>query len=56
MARLTTKVWVKVELIAIALPRLCKFIRILLRVYSLCPSDAPTAIRAHLSAIFFPQG
>lgn len=38
------------ELVAVALPCLCEFVWVLLRVYSLQPSDAADAIRALLSA------
>jgi len=38
------------ELIAVALPCLCEFVWVLLRVYGLQPADAASAIRALLAA------
>ncbi|WP_449369461.1 type II toxin-antitoxin system VapC family toxin [Thiomonas sp.] len=38
------------ELIAVALPCLCEFVWVLLRVYSFQPADAASAIRALLAA------
>lgn len=39
------------ELIAVALPCLCEFVWVLLRVYGLQPADAASAIRALLAAV-----
>jgi predicted nucleic-acid-binding protein len=44
------KVLTDAELIAIALPCLCEFVWVLLRVYGFQSSDAATAIRALLAA------
>ena len=44
------KVLSDAELIAVALPCLCEFVWVLLRVYDFQPSDAATAIRALLAA------
>lgn len=49
-ANVAIKVLTDAELIAIALPCLCEFVWVLLRVYSLKPSDAADAIRALLAA------
>ena len=49
-ARLATKVLTDAKLIAVALPCLCEFVWVLLRVYGFQPSDAATAIRALLAA------
>lgn len=49
-ARIAAKVLTDAELIAIALPCLCEFVWVLLRVYSFQPSDAAAAIRALLAA------
>ena len=49
-AALAAKVLTDAELIAVALPCLCEFVWVLLRVYSFQPSDAATAIRALLAA------
>ncbi len=49
-ARLATKVLSDAKLIAVALPCLCEFVWVLLRVYGFQPSDAATAIRALLAA------
>jgi predicted nucleic-acid-binding protein len=49
-ARIAAKVLIDAELIAVALPCLCEFVWVLLRVYGLQPSDAATAIRALLAA------
>ncbi len=49
-ASIATKVLTDAELIAVALPCLCEFVWVLLRVYSLQPSDAAAAIRALLAA------
>ena len=38
------------ELIAVALPCLCEFVWVLLRVYGFLPADAATAIRALIAA------
>lgn len=48
-ASIATKVLTEAELIAVALPCLCEFVWVLLRVYSFQPSDAATAIRALLT-------
>jgi predicted nucleic-acid-binding protein len=44
-ARKAIKVLTDAELIAVALPCLCELVWVLLRVYSLQPSDAAAAIR-----------
>lgn len=49
-ASIAAKVLTDAELIAIALPCLCEFVWVLLRVYSFQPSDAAAAIRALLAA------
>lgn len=49
-ARVASKVLTDAELIAVALPCLCEFVWVLLRVYDFQPSDAATAIRALLAA------
>ena len=49
-AKLAAKVLTEAELIAVALPCLCEFVWVLLRVYDFHPSDAATAIRALLAA------
>lgn len=49
-ASIATKVLTDAELIAVALPCLCEFVWVLLRVYSFQPSDAAAAIRALLAA------
>ena len=49
-ASVATKVLTDAELIAGALPCLCEFVRVLLRVYSFQPLDVATAIRALLAA------
>jgi predicted nucleic-acid-binding protein len=49
-AKAAAKVLTEAELIAVALPCLCEFVWVLLRVYGFQPSDAATAIRALLSA------
>ena len=49
-ARVAAKVLTDAELIAVALPCLCEFVWVLLRVYDFQPSDAATAIRALLAA------
>ena len=49
-ARIATKVLTEAELIAVALPCLCEFVWVLLRVYGLQPADAAAAIRALLAA------
>ena len=49
-ARVAAKVLTDAELIAVALPCLCEFVWVLLRVYSLQSSDAAAAIRALLAA------
>ena len=47
---IAAKVLTEARLIAVALPCLCEFVWVLLRVYSFQPSDVATAIRALLSA------
>lgn len=49
-ANVAAKVLTNAALIAIALPSLCEFVWVLLRVYGFQPSDAATAIRALLAA------
>ncbi|MBP7493010.1 MAG: type II toxin-antitoxin system VapC family toxin [Rhodoferax sp.] len=49
-ARIATQVLTDAKLIAVALPCLCEFVWVLLRVYRLPPSDAIAAIRALLAA------
>ena len=49
-ANIATKVLTDAELTAVALPCLCEFVWVLLRVYDFQPSDAATAIRALLAA------
>ena len=49
-ARVAAKVLADAELIAVALPCLCEFVWVLLRVYEFQPSDAATAIRKLLAA------
>lgn len=49
-ANIAAKVLSEATLIAVALPCLCEFVWILLRVYSFQPSDAATAIRALVAA------
>lgn len=49
-ARIAAKVLTDAESIAIALPCLCEFVWVLLRVYSFQPADASAAIRALLAA------
>lgn len=48
-ARVAAKVLADAELIAVALPCLCEFVWVLLRVYHFQPSDAAAAIRALLA-------
>ena len=48
-ASVAAKVLADAELIAVALPCLCEFVWVLLRVYGFQPSDAATAIRALLA-------
>jgi len=48
-ASVAAKVLTDAELIAVALPCLCEFVWVLLRVYNFQPSDAATAIRALLA-------
>ena len=48
-ASVAAKVLTDAELIAVALPCLCEFVWVLLRVYGFQPSDAATAIRALLA-------
>jgi predicted nucleic-acid-binding protein len=50
-ARIAAKVLTDAELIAVALPCLCEFVWVLLRVYSFQPADAAAAIRALLAAV-----
>lgn len=49
-ASIASKVLTDAELIAVALPCLCEFVWVLLRVYDFQTSDASTAIRALLGA------
>ncbi len=49
-ASVAAKVLTDAELIAVALPCLCEFVWVLLRVYNVQPSDVATAIRALLAA------
>jgi predicted nucleic-acid-binding protein len=49
-ARVAAKILTEAELIAIALPCLCEFVWVLLRVYSLQPADAAKAVRALVAA------
>ena len=49
-ASIATKVLTDAELIAVALPCLCEFVWVLLRVYGFQASDAAAAIRALLAA------
>lgn len=49
-ADIAAKVLTEAQLIAVALPCLCEFVWVLLRVYSLKPSDVAAAIRALLAA------
>jgi predicted nucleic-acid-binding protein len=49
-ASIASKVLTEAELIAVALPCLCEFVWVLLRVYNFEPSDAAAAIRALLGA------
>ncbi|MSQ70297.1 MAG: PIN domain-containing protein [Betaproteobacteria bacterium] len=49
-ARVATRVLTDASLIAIALPCLCEFVWVLLRVYGFQPADAAAAIRALLAA------
>jgi predicted nucleic-acid-binding protein len=49
-ARKAIKVLTEAELIAVALPCLCEFVWVLLRVYSLQASDVAAAIRALIAA------
>ena len=48
-ADVAAKVLAEAELIAVALPCLCEFVWVLLRVYGLQPTDAASAIRALLA-------
>ena len=48
-AEVAAKVLTDAELIAVALPCLCEFVWVLLRVYGLQPTDAASAIRALLA-------
>jgi len=48
-ADIAARVLTDAELIAIALPCLCEFVWVLLRVYGLQPADAAAAIRALLA-------
>ena len=50
-ASIAIKVLTDAKLIAVALPCLCEFVWVLLRVYGLQPSDAAGAIRALLAAV-----
>ena len=49
-ASIAAKVLTEAELIAVALPCLCEFVWVLLRVYGFQASDAAAAIRALLAA------
>lgn len=49
-ASIAAKVLTDADLIAVALPCLCEFVWVLLKVYSFQPSDATAAIRALLAA------
>ncbi|OQX08739.1 MAG: VapC toxin family PIN domain ribonuclease [Desulfobulbaceae bacterium A2] len=49
-ASVAARVLTDAELIAVALPCLCEFVWVLLRVYSFQPSDAAAAIHALLAA------
>lgn len=49
-ASVAAKVLTDAELIAVALPCLCEFVWVLLRVYDFQPLDVATAIRALLAA------
>lgn len=49
-ASIASKVLTDAELIAVALPCLCEFVWVLIRVYDFQTSDASTAIRALLGA------
>lgn len=49
-ASIAAKVLTESKLIAVALPCLCEFVWVLLRVYSFQPADAAVAIRALLAA------
>jgi predicted nucleic-acid-binding protein len=49
-ANVAASVLTDAELIAVALPCLCEFVWVLLRVYGFHPSDAASAIRALLAA------
>lgn len=49
-ANIASKVLTDAELIAVALPCLCEFVWVLLRVYGFQASDAASAIRALLAA------
>jgi predicted nucleic-acid-binding protein len=48
-ADVATKVLTDAELIAVAMPSLCEFVWVLLRVYDFQPSDVAAAIRALLA-------
>lgn len=48
-ARVAARVLSDADLIAVALPCLCEFVWVLLRVYSLQPADVAAAIRALLA-------
>lgn len=49
-ASIAAKVLTEAELIAVALPCLCEFVWVLLRVYGFSPSDVADAIRALIAA------
>lgn len=49
-ANIAAKVLTDAELIAVALPCLCEFVWVLIRVYNFQPSDAAAAIHALLAA------
>jgi predicted nucleic-acid-binding protein len=49
-ADVAAKVLTEATLIAVALPCLCEFVWVLLRVYNLAPADVASAIRALMAA------
>lgn len=49
-ADIAAQVLTEAQLVAVALPCLCEFVWVLLRVYGLPPSDAAAALRALLAA------
>ncbi len=50
-ASVAAKILTDAKLIAVAMPCLCEFVWVLLRVYDFQPSDAAAAIRALLAAV-----